>query len=134
MTFRAELPSALADALRAAAGAAYPNECCGLLEGMRTGNVFHVQALHPARNLAARSDRFEIDAADHIAAQKAARANGRTIIGCYHSHPDGAARPSDTDRMGAAQDDFLWLIVAGQELGCFVYRDSGFQGCVTGAD
>jgi len=134
LTFRAELPSALADALRAAAGAAYPNECCGLLEGMRTGNVFHVQALHPARNLAARSDRFEIDAADHIAAQKAARANGRTIIGCYHSHPDGAARPSDTDGLGAAQDDFLWLIVAGQELGCFVYRDSGFQGCVTGAD
>ena len=101
---------------------------------MRTGKVFHVQALHPARNLSARADRFEIDAADHFAAQKAARANGRAIIGCYHSHPDGAANPSQTDRLGAAQDDFLWLIVAGEELGCFVYRDGGFQGCVTGAD
>ena len=134
MTFRAELPSALADALRAAARSAHPNECCGLLEGVRTGNVFHVQALHPARNLAARADRFEIDAADHFAAQKAARANGRAIIGCYHSHPDGAARPSQTDEAGAAQDDFLWVIVAGEELGCFVYRDGGFQGCVSGAD
>ncbi len=120
--------------MRAAARAAYPNECCGLLEGVHTGNVFHVQALHPARNLAARADRFEIDAADHIAAQKAARANRRAIIGCYHSHPDGAANPSQTDRAGAAQDDFLWLIVAGEKLGCFVYRDGGFRVCVTGAD
>lgn len=134
MTFRAELPSALADALRAAARSAHPNECCGLLEGVRDGDLFRVQALHPARNRAAMSDRFEIDAADHIAAQKAARANGRAIIGCYHSHPQGAATPSQVDRAGAAQDGFLWVIVAGKELGCFVYRDGGFQGCVTGAD
>lgn len=134
MTFRAELPSALADALRASARSAYPNECCGLVEGARDGDVFQVHALHPARNLTARSDRFEIDAADHIAAQKAARADGLTIIGCYHSHPHGAATPSEIDAVGAAQDDFLWIIVAGEELGCFVYRDGGFQGCVTGAD
>lgn len=114
--------------------AAYPNECCGLLEGEREGDIFHVHALHLARNLAARSDRFEIDPAGHIAAQKTARANGRAIIGCYHSHPDGAAEPSQTDAAGAAQDDFLWIIVAGGELGCFVYRDGGFRGCVTGAD
>ncbi len=115
--------------------AAYPNECCGLLEGARTGDVFHVQALHPARNLAARSDRFEIDAADHIAAQKAARANGRS----HHRLLSFASRMARPDRRtptgaGAAQNDFLWVIVAGQELGCFVYRDGGFLSCVTGAD
>lgn len=138
MTFRADLTialaPALADALRAAARAAYPDECCGLLEGVRDGDVFRVHALHPARNLAPRSDRFEIDVADHIVAQKTARANGRAIIGCYHSHPDGLAEPSPTDQAGAAQEDFLWVIVAGAELGCFVYRDGGFRGCVTGAD
>ena len=134
MTFRVDIQPALADALRAAARAAYPDECCGLLEGVRDGDRFHVTALHPARNLAARSDRFEIDPVDHIAAQRTARANGRSIIGCYHSHPDGVARPSQTDAAGAAQEDFLWAIVAGEELGCFVYRDGGFLGCVTGAD
>lgn len=138
MPFRIEptitLAPALADALRAAAVAAHPNECCGLLEGMRDGDVFHVHALHPARNLARRSDRFEIDAADHMAAQKAARAKGRTIVGCYHSHPGGTAKPSQTDAARAAQDDFLWLIVAGETLGWFVYRDGVFRGCVTGAD
>lgn len=134
MTFRVNIPLALTDALRAAAKSAYPNECCGLLEGMREGDIFHVYVLHPVRNRAPRSDRFEIDAADHIAAQKAARANGRSIIGCYHSHPDGVAQPSQTDTTGAAQEDFLWAIVAGEELDCFVYRDGGFRGCVTGAD
>jgi proteasome lid subunit RPN8/RPN11 len=134
LTFRADLPPAVVDALRAAARAAHPNECCGLLEGMRDGDVFRVDAVHPAHNLAPRSDRFEIDPADHIAAQKAARANGRSIIGCYHSHPDGAAAPSDIDAAGAAQEDFLWAIVAGEDVGCFVYRDGGFRGCVTGAD
>ena len=134
MTFRVDLSAALADALRAAARAACPNECCGLLAGVREGGRFHVTALHPARNRAARSDRFEIDPADHIAAQKIARANGQVIIGCYHSHPGGTAEPSQTDAAGAAQEDFLWIIVAGEELGCFIYRDGGFLGCVTGAD
>lgn len=134
MTFRVDIAPALADGLRAAARAAYPDECCGLLEGVRDGDRFHVKALYPARNLSARSDRFDIDPSDHIAAQKAARANGRGIIGCYHSHPDGTARPSQTDTAGAAQNDFVWLIVAGDDVGCFVYRDGGFLGCVTGAD
>lgn len=128
MTFRVDLSPPLADALRASARAAYPNECCGLLEGVRDGDVFCIHALHPARNRAPRSDRFEIDAADHIAAQKTARANGRAIIGCYHSHPDGVARPSPTDKAGAAEEDFLWVIVAGSELKSFVYRDGVFLG------
>lgn len=133
MTFRVDLPSALADGLRVAAKVAYPKECCGLLEGAREGDLFQVTALHEARNLAPHSDRFEIDPADHLAAQKTARAHGRAIIGCYHSHPDGAVQPSPTDAAGASQNDFLWLIVAGEEVGCFVYRDGGFRGCVTGA-
>jgi proteasome lid subunit RPN8/RPN11 len=128
------LAPALADALRAAARAAHPKECCGLLEGARDGDVFRVHAVHPARNRAPRSDRFEIDAADHIAAQKAARANGHAIIGCYHSHPDGVAQPSPADQAGAAEEDFLWLIVAGEDLKSFVYRGGEFLICVTGAD
>lgn len=134
MTRRVELPPALAAAIRAAADAAFPNECCGLLEGVRDGAVLRVAALHPARNLADRPDRFQIDPADHMAAQKAARANGRAIIGCYHSHPHGAAQPSAADLAGAAEEDFLWLIAGPREMNAFVYSNGGFRGCVTGAD
>lgn len=96
--------------------------------------MFRIAALHPARNLADQADRFQIDPADHLKAQKAARANGRLIIGCYHSHPQGPAQPSALDLAGADQNDFLWLIAGAGALNAFVYLDGGFRGCVTGAD
>ena len=134
MTRRVELAPALAAAIAAAAAAAFPRECCGLLEGLRDGEAFRVTVLHPARNLCDVPERFQIDPADHFKAQKAARANGRAIIGCYHSHPQGAAQPSSADLAGAQDEDFLWLIAGGGELNAFVYVDGGFRGCVTGAD
>jgi proteasome lid subunit RPN8/RPN11 len=131
MTARVELPAALVARIHQEATEAAPRECCGLLEGLcEDASRFTVTALHPARNLAADPDKFEIDPRDHIAAAKQARARGRAIIGCYHSHPGGAARPSASDIAGAAEENFLWLIAAGEELGAFVY----LRGSVTGAD
>lgn len=131
---RVALPPALAVAIHAQAAAAYPRECCGLIEGARDGSVFRVTALHPARNLSDDADRFQIDPVDHIAAQKSARANGHAIIGCYHSHPQSAAWPSVADLAGAVEDDFLWLIAGEGGLNAFVYRDGVFREGITGAD
>ncbi|HEU0161871.1 MAG TPA: M67 family metallopeptidase [Rhizomicrobium sp.] len=128
------MPPVLAEQILAQARAAYPAECCGLLEGVRADGGFRVAALHPARNLSDRPDRFAMDPRDQFAAQKAARANSHAIIGCYHSHPDGAAQPSAHDLAGAGEEDFLWLIAAKDVLGAFVYREGGFLGCITGAD
>jgi proteasome lid subunit RPN8/RPN11 len=125
------LPVSLQDQIAREARAAYPRECCGLLEGAAEDEGFRAIALHPARNRAAAADRFELDPADHIAALKAARARGHILIGCYHSHPDGQAAPSQADQSGAAQADFLWLIAATDGLQCrlaaFVYRAAGFE-------
>ena len=123
-----DLPAVLAEQIRREAAAAHPGECCGLIEGERDGDVFRATALHPARNLAQAADRFEIDPRDHLAASKAARANGRQLIGCYHSHPAGRAQPSARDLAGAGEEDFLWLIAAGEELAAFVYFGGGFVG------
>ena len=71
-----ELPAALAEQIRQEAAIAVPRECCGLVEGLRDGERFRATALHPARNLAADADRFDIDPRDHLAAARAARANG----------------------------------------------------------
>ncbi|MBV9993225.1 MAG: M67 family metallopeptidase [Alphaproteobacteria bacterium] len=113
----------MSDALRAAllaeARAAHPRECCGLLEG--TGKA--VTALHPARNLADAPDRFEIDPA----LQFRLRREGRNIVGCYHSHPDGAAEPSPRDAQAASQAGFVWLIVGGDALGAFVWDGARFE-------
>jgi proteasome lid subunit RPN8/RPN11 len=122
----------LADELRLRileeARAAFPKECCGLLEGIRAEDAFRIAALHPAHNLATRPDRFEIAPEDHIKALKTARAHGRRIVGCYHSHPDGRAEPSATDEAGAGEEEFVWLIAAGDRLAGFVYRRGQFSG------
>jgi proteasome lid subunit RPN8/RPN11 len=123
-----ELPAWLAGEIRHQAQIAAPRECCGLVEGLRQGGHFQVMALHPARNLALEPQRFEIDPRDHLAASKTARARGHQLIGCYHSHPEGAARPSSRDAEGAAEENFLWLIAAAGELAAFIYLGGEFLG------
>jgi desampylase len=92
--------------------AEYPAECCGLLVG-QGGEVAQAETV---RNLCAdeRWDRFEIDPVDHVRVWEAARAAGREIIGCYHSHPDGFAGPStiDRDHARAFGGPFAYLVVA----------------------
>jgi proteasome lid subunit RPN8/RPN11 len=111
---------------------AFPRECCGLIEGTRQDAEARAVALHPARNIATNADRFEIAPEDHFAALKTARANGRDVIGCYHSHPGGKAAPSATDLAGAGEGDFLWLIAslsardAPVTFAAFVYSAAGF--------
>jgi len=86
---------------------ATPAECCGVLigkdgvvlEAVRTGNI------------ADRPTRFEIDPKDHLAAIKAARSRGLSVVGFYHSHPHSAPIPSETDRSEANYPDQLHLIV-----------------------
>jgi proteasome lid subunit RPN8/RPN11 len=121
------LPDDLRTRILREAADAHPRECCGLLEGSRDADGFRITALHPARNLAASADRFDIDPRDHFAAHKCARANGHGLIGCYHSHPHGACEPSATDRAGAEEENFLWLIAGGGQLNAFVPAKSGFS-------
>jgi proteasome lid subunit RPN8/RPN11 len=106
VTSRLLLADDLREQIAREARAAFPRECCGLIEG----DALRVAALHPARNISEDADRFEIDPADHFRALRMARANGRAIIGCYHSHPNGRAEPSARD--GDGEDGFLWLIAA----------------------
>jgi proteasome lid subunit RPN8/RPN11 len=127
----AELPMTVREGLAAEARTAFPRECCGFVEGSRDGNTLHISQIHPATNLSADPDRFEIDPADHICLLKRLRGTGRDIIGCYHSHPNGRAEPSERDREYAFGDGFLWLIVAiknGNEtsqIGAFEVRGDG---------
>jgi desampylase len=125
-SMRLALPDDLRLQVLAAARAAFPRECCGLILGVRSGTDGHALALHPARNVAVHSDRFEIDPIDQFAALKTARAGGQEVIGCYHSHPDGLAWPSARDLAGAGEDGFFWLIAGKAELKAFVYLTGKF--------
>ncbi|HLE08307.1 MAG TPA: M67 family metallopeptidase [Thermodesulfobacteriota bacterium] len=77
----------------------YPDECCGALIGNAAGGktVLEVCALKNVNRERSR-DRYEMDPAELLRAEKEARKCGMDIIGIYHSHPDHPARPSQFDR------------------------------------
>ncbi len=112
MAMSVEITIALHNDLRAWA-AATCEEICGLLLGCEG----RVERLVACRNVAADpAVRFEIDPAALIAAHRSARHGGPAVIGHYHSHPSGIARPSPRDAADAVPDGSIWLIVAGAEV------------------
>lgn len=94
----------------AAAHHAAPHEACGLLLGTSS----HIEIAVPTANIAPDVKRhFEIDPAALIAAHRAARdGSGPQVVGYFHSHPNGLARPSASDAASAARDGRVWVIVA----------------------
>ena len=99
-----------------------PDEICGLLFGAPD----RIDAAEPCRNVAADPRRqFEIDPAQLLAAHRAARKGGPAIVGCYHSHPGGAAGPSARDAADAEPNGWLWLIVGVGEAQLFRAVASG---------
>ena len=101
------------------AEAAYPLEACGLLVGFqRADGDIEVTRVAASRNTAeaAQHDRFEIDPELRLRLMRelrdAAPGTGQSIIGHYHSHPNGTARPSATDLSMAWEPDLVWLITA----------------------
>jgi proteasome lid subunit RPN8/RPN11 len=92
----------------------YPHECVGLLIGRLDGEQKSVEEIFVAQNTWSADvgltdaehehslrDRFYLDPRDYLRADRAARAQGLDILGCYHSHPDHPAQPSERDRVGA---------------------------------
>ena len=119
-----EVSSAVIETLLAEAQAAAPNECCGLLFGEGQG----IAAAAPTRNLHPEPEsHFEIDPKALIDAHRGARSGGATLIGYYHSHPNGMAEPSATDREMAAADGMIWAIVAAGRVGFWRSGDAGFE-------
>lgn len=111
-------------AILAAAAQALPNEACGLLFGTPS----RIETAHPATNVHPEPARhFEIDPAALVAAHKAARHGGPTLIGYFHSHPNGLARPSATDAAMASGDGRIWAIAAAGEVSLWRDAPSGFE-------
>ena len=111
-----------------AAEAAFPAEACGLIIGRGKGQLIRVIRVVAAANLDGDTpDRFELDPAVRIAVEKELRDAGTKdrIVGHYHSHTDGTADPSATDRAMAHEPDLAWLIVGvleGQALQVLAHR------------
>ena len=127
-----QIASSLRAQIEREARAAFPLECCGLIEGTRIGETIKANMLHSTRNATNEPDRFEVDPADQFRILREARVRGAEIVGCYHSHPNGRPAPSVHDRESAGEDGFVWLIVAltdrsNPDLGAFILRSDKFE-------
>ena len=107
------MPDILRRQLVAEAKLAAPEECCGLL----FGEMGQVRAIQSITNVAGQPlISFEINPAQLIKAEVAARAGGPSVLGYYHSHPNGRSEPSLRDAESAAPDGRVWIIIAGQTI------------------
>jgi proteasome lid subunit RPN8/RPN11 len=86
-------------AIRAHAAETYPHECCGALLGRDAAAREVLRAFPlPNRRQDSPRNRFSLEPADVVAAERVAREMGAELVGWYHSHPDHPARPSAYDR------------------------------------
>jgi proteasome lid subunit RPN8/RPN11 len=134
------LTDELAARVLQAASRAYPNECCGLIEGAHAPDGWRALAIHEAKNIADDPRRrFLIDPQAQFDLMRRLRGADTRIIGCFHSHPDGEAQPSATDRAEAYETGFLYLIAAGSPeiftLKAYLFTDTtGFSPVTISSD
>src|SRR5260221_11362283 len=125
------LSDELAALILVAAARAYPKECCGLIEGVAVMGGWRALAVHEAANLSPEPERrFLIDPQVQFDLMRKLRGSEHSIIGCFHSHPDGRAEPSATDRAEAYEAGFLYAIAAGDAdqgftLKAFLFDEAG---------
>ena len=117
------LPTEVRDEIERWIRDGYPEEACGLLVGRNHLARTEAARATQARNLnrARARDRYELDPADFLAADLAAREQGLEIVGVWHSHPDHPAEPSETDRL-AAWEGWSYLIVEVTRAGVLAVR------------
>lgn len=88
----------------------YPQECCGVLLGARGNGVLLIHEVRPLINTNCENQRraFSVapDAMRDLLNEE--RRTGQSLLGFYHSHPDCAAHPSETDRENAWES---WIMV-----------------------
>lgn len=116
MTVTVLLPDKERKAVLDHARSSYPEECCGLIIGQRQPvDRYEVSRIIKSDNVSTgdRTMSFEIDPALLLRTHRELRGTPDAIIGYYHSHPDGPASPSETDRAGVTEADMIWLITSG---------------------
>jgi len=79
---------------------AYPEECSGVIVGVRAKGVKIVVDVWRAENVhhEERSRRFLIDPLVYMKLEEQADERDMELLGIYHSHPDHPAEPSEYDR------------------------------------
>ncbi len=90
-----------------------PNEACGLLGGTLAENGDKtVKKVYLLTNIDHSREHFSLDPKEQLAAIKDMRANGLSLLGNWHSHPESPSRPSEEDKRLAYDPTASYLILS----------------------
>jgi len=110
-----ELSRAAYDSVVSHAHSGGEAEVCGVLAGTRgtDGEQSVATEAYEAENVAETSQtRYRIDPEAQLALFETIEADGLDVVGFYHSHPAGPARPSETDVAQATWPGHSYVICA----------------------
>ena len=89
-----------------------PNEACGLIGGTIEGDVKTIKKVYLLTNIDASREHFSMDPKEQLQAVKDLRANGYTLLGNFHSHPESPSRPSEEDKRLAYDSTASYMILS----------------------
>lgn len=108
-----ELPSTLRADIVSHAREGAPEEVVGVLAGTRGEDTSTVERVYTAENAAETPEsRYEIAPTEELDLLERIEDAGFDVVGFYHSHPRGPARPSETDARLAAWPGHSYVIVS----------------------
>ena len=89
-----------------------PEESCGLLAGIKDGDVRVVKKVYYLTNIDHTNEHFSMDPKEQLKAIKDMRANGLVPLGNWHSHPESPSRPSEEDKRLAYDSTASYMILS----------------------
>ncbi len=102
------LPDAIYEEMVAHVAGLWPEEACGLLAG-RDGRA---ERLYAVENMRHSPTAYEMEPAQQVRAMIDIEAGGLELLGIFHSHPHGPARPSPSDVAQALYPDAAHVIIS----------------------
>lgn len=85
-----------------------PNECCGVL----TGRHGKIERAIPMTSTQPSPDSYFMDPEEQIQVYSEMEKKGESLLGIYHSHPEGPSHPSGLDIQLAFHPDAVYFIVS----------------------
>jgi len=88
-----------------------PYETCGIVLGHCRDDRLHIDGFTVIRNMAIRPEHsFSFEPAEWVRAWYEAERSGKSVVGVFHSHPDGTIDPSAADGDGRLNWGTYWIV------------------------
>lgn len=106
------LPKKFYDAILDCALNGRPEEICGLIGGVKDGEIKEVRQIYILENIDHSNEHFTMNPREQLNAVKDMREKGIVPLGNFHSHPESPSRPSEEDKRLAYDSKASYMIIS----------------------